>query len=100
MTAMDVRLQVHLEDGSDGLVWWGEVPEVPGFSVAADALQDLIARAQWALADVFADDGNELGAVAIELVDDGQVTGNPVMSTRNDWFSAGVGHDRDRKGPG
>ncbi len=84
-TAMDLHLLVHLEPGSDGsLVWWGEVPEVPGFSVAADALAELISRSQWALADVLAGDSKDLGELRISLVEDGPLTGNPVTSRRND----------------
>lgn len=84
-TAMDVRLLVHLEDGSDGsLVWWGDVPELPGFSVTAETLAELISRAHWALADVLADEGRDLGDVAVFLVQEGPLTGNPVVSRRND----------------
>lgn len=82
---MDVRLLVHLEDGSDrSLVWWAEVPEVPRFSVASEELRDLISRAQWALADILADEGQELGGMKVVLVDDGPTTGNPVVSVTDE----------------
>lgn len=74
---MDVRLLVHLERVGEDTTWWAESPEVPGFSVAADDLAEVQARAKWALADILAETGHELGKVAVELVATEPLTTNP-----------------------
>ena len=50
---MRIELLIHLEPVPEQeepyLVWWGESDEVPGFSVAADHLPQLLQRAREAL---------------------------------------------------
>lgn len=74
---MDVRLLVHLERVDGGTTWWAESPEVPGFSVAAGDLLEVQHRAKWALTDILAETGDELGRIAVELVPTEPPTTNP-----------------------
>lgn len=93
-TPMDVHLLVHLEEAAGTLVWWGEVPEVPGFSVNGPALAEMILRASWALADALAEDGIELGQIEIDLVTDEPATSNPVVSSTDDGDTPGTTGDQ------
>ena len=44
---MDIQLRVHWEPVDDaGWVWWADSEQLPGFSVAADHLPEMLERAQ------------------------------------------------------
>jgi hypothetical protein len=77
---MRVRLLVHLESTPEGVVWWGESPDVAGFSVWSDRLNDLITRAAIALEDVLSADGRAFEGVDVELVGDRPATDNPASA--------------------
>ncbi len=91
---MDVRLLVHLERVSEGsTAWWGESPDVPGFSVTSDSLSDLLARAQWALVDVLAERDKALDNLVISLVTDAPLSRNPATARREADGPTSTGDD-------
>ncbi len=70
-TEMRVNLLLHLEQVSEtSAVWWGEAPEIPGFSVTAVSLSEVLARAAWALTDILAEQGQDLEELTATLVTD------------------------------
>ena len=77
---MDVTLLVHQEAGDQGVVWWAESPEVPGFSATDVSLDGLRARARDALRDIAADRGEGLGTVSTVLTDDVTAGSSPPRS--------------------
>lgn len=78
---MDVTLRVHLDEADGPTGWWADSPQVPGFSAAANSMDELVARATWALNDVVCDEfSEELGDVTVELVARESGTGNPAST--------------------
>lgn len=64
---MVVEMLIHLEAADGAAVWWAEVPELPGFSAAADTLAELRAQARAAIDEIVRDQGQVVGAVAERL---------------------------------
>ncbi len=50
-----VELIIHLDSADDGVVWWAESPEAPGFTAAADSLAELRELATTGLRGVLGD---------------------------------------------
>lgn len=66
---MTIRLLVHLEPAGDRQLWWAESPDLPGFSASDDTLRALLARANWALAEITEEHGDDpIVDVMYELV--------------------------------
>ena len=77
---MAIELSVHLEatgETSPGFVWWAETEAVPGFSAAADHLDELLQRSEEALRDIVGADV-ELEPKLIPL-DDLDTAGQPEL---------------------
>jgi predicted RNase H-like HicB family nuclease len=58
---MLIKMVVHLEriEDAPGFSWWAESDELPGFSVAADSLPELMRRTAAAIPDILADEGQD-----------------------------------------
>jgi hypothetical protein len=69
-----------MESTPGGVVWWGESPDVAGFSVWSDRLNDLITRAAIALDDLLSADGRTFEGVDVELVGDRLASDNPASA--------------------
>lgn len=94
---MDVRLLVHLEEGDGGTTWWAESPQVSGFSVAADTLNELQSLAKWALADILSEDGKDAESLSVtfELVENEPFTTNPAhLLQESEPANSGTGRTR------
>jgi hypothetical protein len=54
-----VELHVHLEgtdDPTSPIIWWADTDDFPGFSAAADHLNELLKRSEVALVDLAGED--------------------------------------------
>lgn len=55
MSPMKVIVVVHLEpveDTDSGFTWWGESPQIPGFSIGDEVLPELARRARVAVPEI------------------------------------------------
>ncbi len=73
---------IHIEPSADdpgGVIWWAEVPEVPGLYAAAASLGELKLRVVDALNDI---DPTRLGLVDFHLAPEEPADGNNVPGLR------------------
>lgn len=70
---------VHMEMTDDGVVWWGETVDVPGFYAAADSLQELMTQTELAIAELRAEGEAPEGELEFRLMGVPEESSNPVM---------------------
>jgi hypothetical protein len=78
-----IRRELAVTEGQPEFVWWATTHSVPGFVAADDSLQGLIARAKYALFDIFKERGEELPDIRFELTADPPASDNPVSVVRS-----------------
>lgn len=82
---MHVDLFIHLEQVSPtSAVWWGESPDVPGFSVTAESMAELFTLAEKALRDILNEQGDDLVGITSDLVTDEPDSENPAVTHQED----------------
>lgn len=78
---MDIRLVLHLESATEDVVWWGESPDVAGFTVSDVHLDVVLATARQALSEILAADGQVLGELVTILAADEPLATNDASET-------------------
>ena len=81
---MKVRLLIHIEPASSGLVWWTESPDVPGFTGAGEHLVETRVRSEIAIREVLAERGIEDVSFSYELVVPGAPSEGPRVERTGD----------------
>lgn len=82
---MAITVYLHVDRIDEGEAsWWAESPDLPGFSAAADSMNELCARVQVAIDDL-ADEGElATNRVDFKLEETAATSGNPTRVGRSD----------------